>query len=127
VGVLQPWTGVVALHAIAASLAMVLGPVQLIRPKGDLPHRVIGRVWAALMLGVAASSFLFGGWDAPLHIFLRVLATWTLISVALGIVMAKRGKINRHLAAVVIIAVAGAFVGGTLGATRTSRRAASPA
>ena len=52
------WTTLVATHAVGASLAMVLGGVQVgRRRRGDRPHRVIGRVWLALMYFTALSSF----------------------------------------------------------------------
>lgn len=157
---LEPWTVLIAVHAAAAALALVLGPVQLIRPKGDAVHRILGRVWAGLMLVVAASSFGFGGWNAPINIFLRVLATWTLVTVTVAVVLVKRGHIGPHrrlmtgnyvglvaafvgvvvvpdrlvpswfvahpvtmsIIAVIIIAVVGALVGGTLTLTRRQPR-----
>ena len=40
------WNLVIASHAIAAALALVLAPVQLIRRHyGDPTHRLIGRVF----------------------------------------------------------------------------------
>jgi uncharacterized membrane protein len=39
----------IASHAIAASLSLVLGAFQIIRPtKGDPVHKLIGRTWAVL-------------------------------------------------------------------------------
>ncbi len=46
------------LHAFAAIAAFGLGAVQLAAPKGTLPHRTIGWFWVALMVTVAATSFL---------------------------------------------------------------------
>jgi uncharacterized membrane protein len=95
--VLPTWTFLIASHAVAAALCLVLGPFQIIRrPKGDAAHRLVGRTWAVLMLYVAAGSFLFGGYDTGIAIFLRVLAAWTLCSVTLGVIMARRGNIHRH-------------------------------
>ena len=40
---------VIQLHALAALAALLLGAVQLFGPKGSLPHRWLGLVWAGLM------------------------------------------------------------------------------
>jgi uncharacterized membrane protein len=112
--VLEPWTFVIASHAVAACAALVLGAVQILRKtKGDPIHRTNGRVWVALMLYVAASSFLFGGWTQPLDVFLRVLAVWTLFSVTTAVVMARRGNIRRHRGFMVgtYFGLIGAFIG----------------
>jgi uncharacterized membrane protein len=36
----------IPLHALAAIAAFILGVVQLIAPKGTLPHRTLGWIWA---------------------------------------------------------------------------------
>jgi uncharacterized membrane protein len=47
----------ISLHAFAAMAAFLLGMVQLAAPKGTLPHRTLGWIWAGVMLAVAVSSF----------------------------------------------------------------------
>ena len=111
---LPAWTFLIATHAIAAAVSLVLGPFQIIRrPKGDPVHKLVGRCWAVLMLYVAAGSFFFGGYDTAIAIFLRILAAWTLCSVTLGIVMARRGNIRRHRGFMVgtYVGLVAAFVG----------------
>ena len=71
---------VIQLHAFAALGAFALGVVQLSAPKGTIPHRLFGWVWAGLMLAVVVSSFfihtirLWGPWS-PIHL----LSLFTLI------------------------------------------------
>lgn len=92
-----PWTVLIASHAIAATVALLLGPVQILRPtKGDRVHIALGRIWAACMLFVAAGSFFFGGFSTPLDIFLRALAVYTLFSVTSGVCKARKGDIAAH-------------------------------
>jgi uncharacterized membrane protein len=44
------WTVLIGTHAVAATLALVLGATNLIRRRrGDLPHRTIGRAWLVFM------------------------------------------------------------------------------
>lgn len=47
---------VVTVHAVAAMAAFLLGSVQLLAPKGTLPHRTLGYVWVLLMLTVISTS-----------------------------------------------------------------------
>ena len=48
----------IQVHAFAALAAFALGAIQLSAPKGTLPHRTAGWIWALLMVIVAGSSFL---------------------------------------------------------------------
>jgi uncharacterized membrane protein len=87
----------IQIHAFAAMSAFALGAVQLAAPKGTLPHRTLGWIWAALMLTVAVSSFwihelkLFGPWS-PIHI----LSIVSLISLPLGLWYAHRHNVRGH-------------------------------
>src|SRR6476661_8173542 len=75
----------IQLHAFAAMTAFTLGLVQLAAPKGTLPHRTVGWIWAALMVGVSVSAFfiheirLWGPWS-PIHL----LAIFTLVMLPSG-------------------------------------------
>jgi uncharacterized membrane protein len=47
----------ILLHLAAALAALAVGAVVLWRRKGTASHRLLGRVWAGLMLVVAVGSF----------------------------------------------------------------------
>ena len=47
---------VIYFHLTAALLALVIGTIQLMRPKGTGSHRMVGWVWVTLMFSVAISS-----------------------------------------------------------------------
>ena len=49
-----PWH--IQLHAFAALAALLLGIVQFTAPKGTLPHRILGPVWAVLMATVILTA-----------------------------------------------------------------------
>ncbi|HET8624830.1 MAG TPA: DUF2306 domain-containing protein [Gemmatimonadales bacterium] len=70
---------------MAAVLALVVGGVQLVRPKGTAPHRRLGWVYALLVLALNGSAlFVYretGSWNR-FH-WLAVLSLVTLL-VALG-------------------------------------------
>jgi uncharacterized membrane protein len=87
----------IQLHAFAAMAAFVLGIAHLVRPKGDGAHRVLGYIWVAIMLTVAASSFWiheirqWGGYS-----LIHLLSIWVLVSLPLAVLAARRGDIRRH-------------------------------
>ena len=94
----------IPLHAFAAMTAFVLGVVQLAGPKGTLPHRTLGWIWAGLMMLVAASSFwihqirLWGPWS-PIHL----LSIFTLTMLPFGVWMARRHRVVDHRRIMILI------------------------
>jgi uncharacterized membrane protein len=84
--------------------AFALGVVQLAAPKGTLPHRTLGWIWAALMMAVAVSSFwihqirLLGPWS-PIHL----LSILVLVTVPLGIWRAHRHDVAGHRLTMIMI------------------------
>ena len=102
--------GTIPLHALAAIAAFVLGVVQLVAPKGTLPHRTLGWIWVGLMVVVAASSFwiheirLFGPWS-PIHL----LSIFTPVMLVLGVWYARRHNVRGHRITMISI-FAGALV-----------------
>jgi uncharacterized membrane protein len=73
--------------------ALPLGAYVLLRRKGSRLHRVLGRIWAGLMVTTAISSFWLG--DGGLS-FIHVFSVATLISVPLAIFWIRRGDVERH-------------------------------
>jgi uncharacterized membrane protein len=104
---------VIRVHAFAAMAAFVLGGIQLIAPKGTLPHRVVGWTWAGLMLVIAASAFfihqirLWGPWS-PIHL----LAIFTLVMLPVGILRAHRHDVKRHRRTMLGLFIGGLVVAG---------------
>ena len=100
----------IPLHALAAIAAFALGLVQLLAPKGTLPHRTLGWIWVALMAVVAVSSFwihqirLVGPWS-PIHL----LSVFTPVMLVLGVWYARRHKVRGHRITMISI-FAGALV-----------------
>jgi uncharacterized membrane protein len=104
---------VIRVHALAAMAAFVLGGIQLMAPKGTLPHRAIGWTWAGLMLVVAASAFfihqirLWGPWS-PIHL----LAIFTLVMLPIGILRAHRHDVTAHRRTMLGLFIGGLVVAG---------------
>lgn len=105
----------VQIHAFSAIAAVALGAVVLFRPKGTPNHKLLGRIWAGLMLVTATAAIFVNemriiGPFSPIHIF--VLFTYT--GVAQGIWYIRRGDVMRHRANMVglyfgSLGLAGAF------------------
>jgi uncharacterized membrane protein len=77
--------------------SFVLGIIQLAAPKGTVPHRTLGWIWAALMAVVGVTAFfiheirLWGPWS-PIHL----LAIFTLVMLPLGVWHARRHAVQHH-------------------------------
>ena len=85
----------IQVHAFAAMAAFALGIVQLIAPKGTLPHRTLGYIWVALMVVVAGTSFwiqdlrMWGPWS-PIHL----LSIFTLCTLPFAVLHARRHRVT---------------------------------
>ncbi len=84
-------------HAALAAAALAIGIALLMRGKGTPSHKRLGRIWVALMLGVALSSFwIFEIRKGAGPSFIHLLSAWTLISLACAIWFIRRGNIRAH-------------------------------
>lgn len=104
---------VIQVHAFAAIAALLLGTVQLAAPKGTLPHRTLGYVWAALMLTIAGSSLWISrpGWwmgFGPIHI----LSFYVLVAVPVAVVQARQGRVGVHSKSMIGIFLGALIVAG---------------
>ncbi len=104
----------VAIHLIAALAALVLGVAMLARRKGTASHRLLGRIWVALMLVTAISSlwiprFLAFSW-------IHLLTAASLASVAGAVLAIRNGRPNRHRYAMIgaYAGLCGAAIGALL-------------
>ncbi len=92
------WTFVIIIHAVTASLSLLLGAFQLLRPKkGDRFHRMVGRTWVVCMYAVCVSSFFIQGVEHGFS-WLHGLSLFTTLTVSLGLYAAIKGNIAAHKA-----------------------------
>jgi uncharacterized membrane protein len=109
--ILEPLLGAplaVQIHVTAVTPAALLGAYILLRPKGTPLHRLLGRIWMALMVVTAISSFFIHELDlsygfSPIHL----LSIATLFGSWNAIAAARRGDIRLHKRI-----VAGLYCGG---------------
>jgi len=90
----------IILHLATVVPALLLGPVVLLRRKGDDTHRLLGRIWATLMLVTAISSAFIRTPGAGImgsgFSFIHIFTVWTLINVPLAVRAARQGRIAAH-------------------------------
>ncbi len=103
----------IQLYAFAAIAAFGLGAIQLAAPKGTILHRLVGWLWAALMLVVALSSFfiheirLWGSWS-PIHL----LSILVLATLPLAVLYARRHEVRRHRRAMTMLFTGALVIAG---------------
>ncbi len=88
---------IIQLHVIAVILALILGPLAMLRRSRDIWHKLLGRGWVLAMAVTALSSFLITdirliGRFSPIHI----LSVLTLFSLWQGVAHARAGRIGLH-------------------------------
>ncbi len=88
---------VIRFHALFAFAAIGLGAVQLLAPKGTLPHRTIGWAWATVMILIAGTSLFIHtirtwGPFSPIHL----LSLFTLVVVPLAVLRARQHNVRAH-------------------------------
>lgn len=90
----------IQLHAFSAIAATLIGGFVLWRRKGTVLHKMLGRVWVALMLVTATSALFINeirlvGPFSPIHLF----SLFTYVSIAQGLhAIIVRHDVRRHRA-----------------------------
>jgi len=104
---------IIRFHAAFAFAALGLGAVQLLAPKGTIPHRTLGWAWATLMMLVAGTSLFihvirtWGIWS-PIHL----LSLFTLAVVPLAVWRARQHNVPAHRLSMILIFTLALVVAG---------------
>ena len=91
----------IVIHAFAATAALIIGAAVLFLRKGTALHRALGRVWAALMMIVAALSFTITGLNPGHFSAIHILSIVTLTTIPYAIWRRRKGDIRAHATAMV--------------------------
>lgn len=91
----------IIIHLATVIPALPLGAYILLRRKGDRLHKFLGRIWAALMFTTAIVSFWIGRPNGSglfgTHLsFIHIFAVITVVSIPMGIWLARTGNIKDH-------------------------------
>ncbi len=111
---------VVQVHAFAAMAGFVLGLVQLIAPKGTLPHRALGVVWIGIMSIVAGTSIFIYREIEPgepfwaRYSFIHIFTIVTIFGIVSGILILLRGgpSLKRHAWPFISVFIGGLVIAG---------------
>lgn len=93
-----PWA--LTIHLGTVIPALFLGIPVLLMKKGTRAHKMLGRVWAALMVITAISSFWLQGLTGgigPIHVFSII----TLVSIPRAIHAVRKGDLVAHQRAMI--------------------------
>jgi len=89
-----PWP--VWAHLTSILTALVLTPVQLLRRRGDPPHRLLGKIWVVAIFLAAAFSFLVRGINHGGFSFIHILSAYVIVSAPLIWWSAHTHRIAMH-------------------------------
>jgi len=90
-------TVLIALHAAAATFALMLGGVVMRhRPRGDRIHRRLGRVWFAAMYFTVLSSFGIKRLTPGHFSWIHGLSLFTFCTLSLALYGARTGNVDLH-------------------------------
>lgn len=96
----SPISWPIVIHLATALPALLLGPVILRRRKGDSLHKLLGRIWVALMLVTAiASAFIRtpgGGIAGTGFSLIHIFTVWTLVTVPIAVRAARARDVETH-------------------------------
>lgn len=101
----------IVIHALLATLAIVLGAINLASVKGNTRHRLIGWIWVVIMLVVIFSSFNIQALRPGNYSWIHLLSVWTLASMIYAMVAARLHRIRAHKYAM-LSTMAGAVIAG---------------
>ena len=107
-------TPLVAGHAIGATLALMLGGVNLLRRvKGDSLHRRLGWVWVAAMYWTVFSSFFIREIKPGQFSWIHGLSVFTVVTLSIGVWAAatRRIAVHRGFMRGSYLGTVGAFIG----------------
>lgn len=86
----------ITLHALAASVVILLAPVQILRRTKDRAHRWIGRSWVISIWIVCATGMFIYTLTGGFTIF-HALAIFTFFTTTLGVIQIRRGRVRSHM------------------------------
>lgn len=83
-------------HLVTVVVALALTPTMLLRPRGDMRHRLLGRIWVASMMLTAALSFFVRGINDGRFSFIHILSAYVLLIAPLIWWSARTHRLTMH-------------------------------
>lgn len=103
-------------HLVTVSPAFLVGSWLMFRPKGKALHRLLGRVFMALMMITAIITLwmpaqLGSTWLNHFGV-IHLLSLLTLVSVPRALIAARKGDVKAHAGTMISLYVGGLLVAG---------------
>lgn len=104
----------VQVHLAAAVAAFGLGLVQLLGPKGTIPHRLLGWIWVVLMMAAAVSSLFIMEINHGVFSFIHILSGLTIVALPMAVYAARRHRVETHKKAMTRLFFGALVIAGVL-------------
>jgi uncharacterized membrane protein len=104
----------VQIHLVSVLTAFVIGTWMMVRRKGTMPHKALGRIYVALMIASAVSTFWIRGLGHGSFSFLHLLSIFVLLALPFAIVMARLGRVQAHRYTMIGVYLGGIWIAGLL-------------
>jgi uncharacterized membrane protein len=91
---MQSWTPIIVTHTVIAVAAMGLGAFTFSRQKGSPIHKLSGRIWVALMIAVAVTSYWIRSEGS--FSWIHGMSIAAVVSLAIAVFLARKKKIRAH-------------------------------
>jgi uncharacterized membrane protein len=86
----------ILVHIAAALVALVVGMVQLLGPKGTGIHRLLGWTWVVAMAVTALSALFIRQINDGAFSLIHLLSAFTLIALPMAVHAARTHDVGRH-------------------------------
>jgi uncharacterized membrane protein len=104
----------VQVHLVTVLAAFVIGTSMMLRPKGTAPHKALGRLYVALMLVGAVSTFWIRGLGHGSLSFLHLLSISVLVALPAALLLARAGHVRAHRFTMIGVYLGGIWIAGLL-------------
>ena len=102
------------IHVAGALVALAIGIVLMLRPKGVGLHKALGWTWVIAMATTAISSLFILGLNHGFFSIIHLLSGWTLVALPMAIFAIRRRNVAMHRRMMTGLFVGGLIVAGAL-------------
>jgi uncharacterized membrane protein len=110
------YTQLAYLHLATVVPAFFLGGLQLLRPKGTPGHKLLGKIYMALMLATGLITLAMPAEVGPRFLnhfgFIHIFSFMALFGVPSAYIAARRGNIKAHRGAMLGLYIGGILIAG---------------
>lgn len=105
---------IIKLHILAALLALVIGTIILLQPKGSRFHKTLGWAWVIVMAVTAVSSLFIMESNPGSFSLIHIISGWTIVGLPMAIYAVRNKKVNIHRRVMTGLFVGGLIIAGAL-------------